>query len=107
MNIIDRGFLLVLHKQAFLDWSNSYSEVQFSEGEIEPSIYLIEEGFFEEDKVVESLFKKILFVEMASVTEDEEEWPAITRENFDAFFTYTVGSTVIDTIKNSIQREEI
>lgn len=107
MNIVNRGYLLIIYQQSFLDWSNQFNEVEYKEGELEPSVYLIEEEFMEEDKLIEGLFKKVMRVEFVSVTEDEDQWPEISREEFDRLFTYVSGSTVIDTIKNAIHREEI
>lgn len=107
MNIVNRGYLLIMYRQGFLSWANQFNEVEYKEGELEPSVYLIEEEFIEEDKVIEGLFKKIMQVEFVSVTEDEEQWPEISREKFDELFTCITGSIVIDTVKNAVQREEI
>lgn len=98
---------MLLYKQSFLDWSNTYGDIQFEEGEVEPSLYLIEEEFLEDDKVIEGLFKKIMQVEFMGVTEDETEWPEINREVFDSLFSCILGVSVIDTLKNPLQREEI
>ncbi len=109
MKTINRGYLMVLFKQSFLDWSNKYSDVdvQFQEGEVEPSLYLIEDDFIEDDKVIEGLFKKIMTIEFTGVTENEAEWPTISREVFDSFFSCVLGISVIDLVKGPIHREEI
>jgi hypothetical protein len=107
MKTINRGYLMILFKQSFLDWSNKYNDLQFQEGEVEPSLYLIEDDFIEDDKVIEGLFKKIMMIEFTGVTENEVEWPTISREVFDSFFSYVLGISVIDLVKGPLQREEI
>lgn len=107
MYIVNRGYLVLNYKQPYFDWSNPFSEVAFQIGDLEPSVYLVEDDFMEEDKIIEKSFKKIMAIELSSVQEDEEMWVEITRENFDLFFDCVVGSSVFDTLKTPIQREEI
>lgn len=107
MKILNRGYLFLIYKEAFYEWSNKYNDIAFSYGELESSVYLIEEDFMEEDKVIEGLFKKIMDVEFTAVCEEEEEWPALTRETFDQFFDCILGGSVVDTVKKPIQGEEL
>lgn len=107
MNLINRGYLLLVYKQPYLDWANQFNEVQFNEGELDPTVYLIEEEFIEEEFIIERLFKKIMQVEFLGVTDNEAVWPVLSRENFDSFFSIILGSSVIDTLKNPLSREQI
>lgn len=107
MYIVNRGYLLLVYKQPFFDWSNRYNEIAFNEGELEPSVYLIEEDFIEEGPIIERNFKKIMITEFSGVCESEEKWPELSHEIFDSFFSVIIGTTVMDTMKNPIQREEL
>jgi hypothetical protein len=107
MQIVNRGYLLLIYKQAYFDWSNQFNEIAFNEGELEPSVYLVEEDFIEEEPIIERNFKKIMEAEFSGVCETEDEWPELSREIFDSFFSVIIGTAVMDTMKNPIQREEL
>jgi len=108
MEIVNRGYLILGFRQDYCEWAKKFDEeMDLQESELEPSIYLIEEEFMEDDQLIESHFKKIMETELLAVTEDEEQWPEINRVNFDAFFTYFCGTSVFDSIPKSIQKETI
>lgn len=111
MKIVNRGFLIIKPKAAFFEWSNKHaeSEVEFNEtDEVEGSVFLIDEDFFEIEPVIEQNFKKILKHELSMVTEDESLWPAeLTMETFLDFFSYDVGSFVIDLEKSDLKAEKM
>ncbi len=110
MNILNRGFITITPKKAFFDWSNTIDlEVQFSiEDEIEPTLYLITEDFFDIEPLIEQHFKKIFKNELTAITENEEEWPL--ERNIDVFlewFDINIGSMVFDLEKSNIVGEKI
>ena len=59
MKIIDRGFITVRPKQAFVDLANQQDEEFQIDLNAEPSVYLIEEDFFEVDPIIEKNYKTI------------------------------------------------
>ena len=110
MNVLNRGFITITPKKPFLDWSNTIdSEIQFSiEDDIEPTVYLITEDFFDIEPLIEQHFKKIFKNELTAITEDEELWP--TERNIDVFlewFDINLGSMVFDLEKSNIVGEKI
>ncbi|TXI83828.1 MAG: hypothetical protein E6Q37_09635 [Crocinitomicaceae bacterium] len=111
MKIVNRGFLIIKPKAAFFEWSNKHaeSEVEFNEtDEVEGSVFLIDEDFFEIEPVIEQNFKKILKHELSMVTEDTAAWPEkLTMETFLDFFSYDFGSFVIDLEKSDLKAEKM
>ena len=110
MNVLNRGFITITPKKPFFDWSNTIdSELQFSiEDDIEPTVYLITEDFFDIEPLIEQHFKKIFKNELTAITEDEELWP--TERNIDVFlewFDINLGSMVFDLEKSNIVGEKI
>ena len=110
MNVLNRGFITITPKKPFFDWSNTIdSELQFSiEDDIEPTLYLITEDFFDIEPLIEQHFKKIFKNELTAITEDEELWP--TERNIDVFlewFEINLGSMVFDLEKSNIVGEKI
>lgn len=110
MNVLNRGFLSVKPKQGFWDWANKIdSEVQFTEDDdIEPTIYLITEDFFDVEPIIEQHFKKIFKNELNAIIEDDSAWP--TEMNIDIFlqwFEISLGSMVFDLEKSNIVSEKI
>ena len=110
MNVLNRGFITITPKKPFFDWSNTIdSEIQFSiEDDIEPTVYLITEDFFDIEPLIEQHFKKIFKNELTAITEDEELWP--TERNIDVFlewFDINLGSMVFDLEKSNIVGEKI
>jgi len=110
MNVLNRGFITVTPKQSFWDWANALdTEFKFSvEDDIEPTVYLITEDFFDVEPIIEQHFKKIFKNELTAITEDEEEWPV--ERNVDVFlewFDITIGSMVFDLEKSNIVGEKV
>ena len=107
MKIVNRGYIIIRPKQAFIDWATiqdeEYSLYEFSE----PNIYLIEDDFFEDEPILKANFKKIFKNELSAVSGDEEKYPAITIENFETHFTYVIGTTVFDNEKGKLEGEKI
>lgn len=105
MKIVNRGFITVRPKEAFVEWANRQDDEFQIDINAEPTVYLIEEDFFEVDPIIESNFKKIFSCELEAVSDDEATYPAINLEVFLAWFSIEVGSTVIDLMDEDLVRE--
>lgn len=110
MKLVNRGFLLVKPKKAFLDWANQFEEEEIvfsSNDDCEGSIYLIEEDFFEVEPILEKNFKKIFKNELDAVA-DEEYWPEnLSLELFNDWFLCDFGNSVFDTQKLDLTAEKL
>lgn len=106
MKIVNRGYIVVHPKQPYIDWANQYEDEFLMDEFSEPTIYLIEDDFFEDELVLKSNFKKIFLNELIAVTEDEATYPEITLENFETWFSYVLGTTVFDTQKSDLRADE-
>jgi hypothetical protein len=110
MKIINRGFIILKPKKAYLDWANQFEEEEIifsTEDECEASIYLIEEDFFDFEPVLEKNFKKIFKNELEAVA-DEEHWPEnLTLNLFLEWFEVDFGTSVFDTQKNDLIAEKL
>lgn len=97
---------MVHHRQAYWDWVKGIDEeCIFNEDDnCEPTLYLINEDFFDDEIIVEQYFKKIFKSELLSVTENESIWPEkIDIATFELWFIISfIGSTVIDLEKSDI-----
>lgn len=110
MNVLNRGFITITPKKPFFDWSNAIdTEIQFTiEDDIEPTVYLITEDFFEIEPLIEQHFKKIFKNELIAITEEEELWPEErTLTVFHEWFEVKIGSMVFDLEKSNIVGEKI
>ena len=102
MKIVNRGFITVRPKQAFVEWANQ-QDVEFQiDLNAEPTVYLIEEDFFDVEPIVESKFKQIFLCELDAVSDNEEGFPEITMSVFKEWFSLEVGSMVIDLEKEDL-----
>ncbi len=106
MKIVNRGYIVVYPKQNYIDWANQFEDEFLMDEFSEPTIYLIEDDFFEDEQVLKANFKKIFLNELIAVTEDEATYPEITLENFDAWFSCVLGTTVFDTQKSDLRAEK-
>ncbi|MES2557550.1 MAG: hypothetical protein V4604_15450 [Bacteroidota bacterium] len=104
MKTVNRGYILVEPLQPFCDWAKEHdADFDFNEDDdIEGTVYLIDEDFFEIEPVIEQHFKKIMHNECAAVTDDEAHWPKPSMELFLAWFTVRIGGTVFDTQKSDL-----
>lgn len=105
MKIVNRGYLIVQPKEAFIEWATKQEPEMDLFGELEPSVYLVEEDFFEDEPIIEQNFKKIFFNELEAVSEDEDTYPEVNRANFDEWFSVSVGSAVYDAQKEGLHAE--
>jgi hypothetical protein len=111
MKIVNRGYIIVRPTELFWTWANQFSEVELkvqSGDDIEPTIYLIEEDFFEIEPLIERAFKKIFKTELMMVTEIESEWPEDrSMDVFLNWFELEFGTSVLDLEKSDLKREDI
>lgn len=103
MEIVNRGYILVTPKEAFITWANQHDEDFEDLTQNEGSIYLIEDDFYDDEPVLKSHFKRIFENELLAVTEDEETYPKITFENFNEMFDCQLGSMVFDALKSDLK----
>lgn len=107
MRLLNRGYIVVQHRQAYWDWvRNVDKECFFNEGDhCEPTLYLIKEDFFDDELLLEQYFKKIFKSELFSITDNENMWPEkMDIETFDLWFSISfIGSMVIDLEKSDIE----
>lgn len=96
MKFVNRGYIIVQPKEAFINWANE-NDTDFSELEDnEPNIYLIEEDFYDDETVLKSYFKNIFSNELLAVTDNESKFPPIKWEIFSEWFEVRLGATVFD-----------
>lgn len=105
MKIVNRGFITVRPKQAFVEWANQQDEEFQIDLNAEPSVYLIEEDFFDVEPIIESKFKQIFLCELDAVSDNEEGFPEIKMSVFKEWFSLEVGSMVIDLEKDQLSRD--
>ena len=109
MKIVNRGYLSILPSAMCWEWANTNcpaDNLLFQNDE--PSIYLIEEDFWEEDAVITTYFSKIAKSEFETVNPNKETWPIISNaEEFNAYFRYFSGNMVFDLLSIGINSEEV
>jgi len=107
MKIVNRGYIIISPKKPFIDWAVSQDEEYELDESSEPNVYLIEEDFFEDEPVIKANFKKIFKNELFSVSDEEDNFPEITVENFELWFNCILGNMVFDTEKGKIEGEKM
>ncbi len=109
MKIVNRGYLIVSPLKPFYDWANEFeSEMYFTEeDQVEPTIYLIDEDFMDTEQLIRENFKKIFLNELNSITENVDDHPAITEENFYEWFDVMEGTTVFDLLTSNLKKFDL
>ena len=105
MKIVNRGFISVKAKQPYIDWVNQFEDEFVMDIDSEPSIYLVEEDFFELEPVLKANFKKIFKNELEMITEEASDFPPITLDNFLHWFSVEMGASVFDCQTDSLIAE--
>ncbi len=108
MKLVNRGFLVVRPTEVFLSWANVNSQgIAFTiDDQPEPSIYLIEEDFFDIEPIIERHFKAMFEQELELVNDDESTWPQQrTIELFLTWFEIEAGTTVFDSEKSDLRAD--
>ena len=107
MKTVNRGFISITPTPLFISWALKNSdEVQFFTNNPESSIYLVEDDFWEDSKVIEKYYKKISQQEFSSLCSKNEIIPIISsEEEFSLYFDLSLGTIVHDLLKENIERE--
>ena len=107
MKTVNRGFISITPTPLFIAWALKNSdEEQFFTNNPEPSIYLVEDDFWEDAKIIEKHFKKIAHQEFKAICSQEEICPIISNEDeFILYFSVSSGTIVHDLLKENIERE--
>lgn len=107
MKTVNRGFISITPTQLFIAWALKNSdEEQFFTNYPEPSIYLVEDDFWEDAIILEKYFKKIANAEFYAICSDEEKFPIISNEiEFILYFSFSLGTIVYDLLKENLEKE--
>jgi hypothetical protein len=107
MKTVNRGYILVEPRQPFCDWAQQHDDdFTFNEDDdLEGTIYLIEEDFFEIEPVIEKHFKKIMKSECMAIVDNEELFPKPTMDLFLEWVEVRIGGSVFDTQKEDLNAE--
>jgi len=109
MTILNRGQIVVFPTENFQLWAkeNSQEDLFFS-NQAEPSVYLIEEEFWEDELIIEKYRKKIMKREFSEICSEESKWPAIKdNEQFRFYFNVFLGIIVVDLLDSDLICEEM
>lgn len=105
MKFVNRGYIIVRPKEAFIVWANEndadYSDLEDNE----PNVYLIEEDFYDDETVLKGHFKAIFENELFAVTDNESKFPPIRWEVFNEWFDMQLGATVFDAESSGLQAD--
>ena len=104
MKLVNRGFISIFPNKKFWSWATTNcAEDNIVFENAQPSIYLIEEDFWEEDSIIEKYYKKIFKNEFETVNPNAEIWPEVNSiEDFHAYFKFNSGNMVFDLLKENI-----
>lgn len=112
MDVVNRGLLLVVPKQPYLDWANGLEhhgpEFHLEEGM--PAAYLIPQfGTLEEvDEFIEAAYESIFVEELAAWTGDRDVWPEPRGlERFYEWFSVEYTDLVADLGAEPIRTERV
>jgi hypothetical protein len=109
IKLVNRGFIHLTPTSVFMDWAKKNAEeTPFFEQSPEATTYLIEEEFWEEEKILEKYFKKIFVQESIAFSEDKDTWlPCEQVEQFVTYFTVSFGTFVYDLLPQTLSSESI
>jgi hypothetical protein len=109
MNILNRGQIVVFPTKAFEMWSSLHSEEELFFAEVpEPTVYLMEEEFWDDELIIEKYRKKIVQRECMTICSDESKWPIIKdNEQFRIYFSVHLGVMVFDLLDSELSLESI
>lgn len=109
MTILNRGQIVVFQSENFQSWAKQNSEEDlFFSSQGEPTVYLIEEEFWEDELVLEKHRKKIIRRECSEICSDETKWPVIKdNDQFRFYFQVFLGVMVVDLLESDLICEEM
>lgn len=100
MKTVNRGYFLVKASIPMIEWSEKIEGIFPLDSQSEPSVYLIEDDFIDEEPILKANFKKIFLNELNAVTNDDSLYPEIKWELFVEWFDIVTGTAVFD-LKNA------
>ncbi|MEM9050414.1 MAG: hypothetical protein AAGC47_00100 [Bacteroidota bacterium] len=97
---LNRGAISIVPKQAYHDWANAAlpeeEPTRPSEGD-EATVYLVEGNWNNIDEPLQKHWEDIFANELFLTTSNEDLWPdEIDLEMFKEWFSYSIGSILID-----------
>ena len=107
MKILNRGFILVIPKTNFIKevMSHAQSKNVLTPNSSEPSVYLIEEDFWDDEVILKKYHKKIISAELRQIEQEKNiHVEHINFENFHEYFEVNMGNLVFDLEDRSIER---
>jgi len=105
MKFVNRGYIIVRPKEAFIVWANENDADYSNLEDNEPNVYLIEEDFYDDEQVLKQYFKGIFENELFSVTDKDSKFPPIKWEVFNEWFSVRLGATVFDAEETPLQAD--
>ena len=83
-------------------------KIFFFSSQGEPTVYLIEEEFWEDELILEKYRKKIIRRECSEICSDETKWPVIKdNDQFRFYFQVFLGVIVVDLLESDLICEEM
>lgn len=109
MNILNRGQIVIFPTENFQQWAIKNSDEElFLTSQAEPSVYLIEEEFWEDELVIEKYRKRIMRREFSEISSDDSKWPIVKdNEQFRFYFNAFLGLIVVDLLETDLTCEEM
>jgi hypothetical protein len=107
MKIINRGFISVIPKTNFIKEviNNTQSANVLTPSTPEPSVYLVEEDFWDDEIILKKYHKKIISTELRQIEPEKNiQVEHINFDNFHEYFEVNMGNLVFDLEDQSIQR---
>lgn len=106
MNLVNRGFIFIKPRPAFIEWAHQIDPELLIDEQAEGSVYLIEEEFWDDELVIKHYAKKIAAQEMSAITADETLWIQWNNmEEFEALFSVELGCSCIDLLALPLAKE--
>ena len=98
MKVLNRGFIIVSPKPVFIHEAHANSDAAIlSPDHPEPSIYLIEEDFWDDEVILKKYYKRIVDGETKQYgLENNGHQLDINFENIHDYFNISLGSMVFD-----------
>jgi len=72
MNLVNRGYIYIRPQTKFNTWAKQIDPELLLDEQAEGTVYLIEEEFWDDEKILQQYLKKITTHEFSSVTEEKD-----------------------------------
>ncbi len=108
MNLVNRGFIFIKPRPAFIEWARQIDPELLIDEQAEGSVYLIEEEFWDDELILKNYAKKIASHEFGCITEDQTQWVKWSNiAEFEALFSIELGCSCIDFLALPLDKEAI